>query len=254
MLSSTTDPYYVAKDEVQQAIQKVRGMHGEWKRLLHAENTATSARFQELHSEIAGELRQLEYDLQDIDETIRMVEENRARFQFDDREVGSRKEFVRSSRTIVREIQDSVGGRQAKAKIDSDKRQALGTGTGAGSAASRAAHEEKQAAISRDNQDFLDSQHQDQMQVIRRQDEDLTLLSESAKRLGETAKTINTELQDQEKMLQELDEDIDRETEKLNFVMKRMGRLLKTSDNKQLCLIIGLFVLSVVLVFLVINT
>ena len=33
-----------------------------------------------------------------------------------------------------------------------------------------------------------------------------------------------------------IDKDIDRETEKLNFVMKRVGRLLKTSDSKQLCL------------------
>merc|ERR550525_767208 len=97
-------------------------------------------------------------------------------------------------------------------------------------------------------------QRQEQAQLIAQQDQDLTLLSQSAQRLNETARAINTELQDQQKMLEQLDEDIDKETEKLNFVMKRMGRLLKTSDNKQLCLIIGLFVLAVVLIFLVINT
>jgi len=251
MLPQATDPYYVAKDEVEQAIQKVRGMHDTWKRLLHAENTAKSARFLDLHTQITGELTQLDYDLKDITETIRMVEENRARFQFDDREVGSRKEFVRASRVAVREIQDSVTGRQAMAKIDSDKRLALGTGKG--SAASQANREEQQARIARDNQDFLDNQRQDQTQIIRQQDNDLTLLSQSAQRLGDTARTINAELADQDKMLKELDDDIDRETEKLNFVMKRMGRLLQTSDNKQLCLVIGLFVLAVVLVFLVIN-
>jgi hypothetical protein len=228
-------------------------MHDKWKRLLQTENTAKSAQFQELHSEIAGELTQLDYDLKDITETIRMVEENRARFQFDDREVGNRKAFVRASRVTVREIQDSITGRSATAKIDSDKRLALGTGSNAGSAASRAAREEQQARVARDNQDFLDNQRQDQTQIVRQQDNDLTLLSQSAQRLGETARTINTELRDQERMLQELDDDIDREAEKLNFVMKRMGRLLQTSDNKQLCLIIGLFLLAVGLVFLVIN-
>jgi len=171
----------------------------------------------------------------------------------DDREVGNRKAFVRASRVTVREIQDNITGRSAMAKIDSDKRLALGTGSNAGSAASRAAGEEQKARVARDNQDFLDNQSQDQTQIVRQQDNDLTLLSQSAQRLGETARTINTELRDQERMLQELDDDIDREAEKLNFVMKRMGRLMQTSDNKQLCLIIGLFLLAVGLVFLVIN-
>ena len=59
---------------------------------------------------------------------------------------------------------------------------------------------------------------------------------------------------DHQRMLQELDEDIDKETEKLNFVMKRIGKLLKTSDSKQLMLIVVLFLLMVFLLFLVINT
>merc|ERR1712083_712582 len=115
------------------------------------------------------------------------------------------------------------------------------------------ANHEEHVRIARDNQDFIDHQRQGQQQIIREQDKDLALLSQSAQRLGDTAKTINAELADQDEMLKKLDDDIDRETEKLNFVMKRMGRLLQTSDNKQLCLVIGLFVLAVVLVFLVIN-
>merc|ERR1712217_999576 len=98
-----------------------------------------------------------------------------------------------------------------------------------------------------DNDSFLRNQEQQQMQIIQQQDTALEELSKSAHRLGDTARTINVELQEQQKMLAELDEDIDKETEKLNFVMKRMGRLLKTSDHKQLCLIIGLSILAVVL-------
>lgn len=251
MLSSTTDPYYVAKDEVQSAIKKVQAMHDEWKLLLHSENTSKSARFQQLHSEIAGELRQVDFDLQDITETIRMVEENRAKFRFDDAEVASRKDFVKVSRGTVKDIQDSITGRQALGKIEADKRQALGATSGHAGSAGR---DDRQGRIARDNQQFLERQRQEQSQIIAQQDQDLTLLSQSAQRLGETARTINTELKDQQRMLEELDEDIDKETEKLNFVMKRIGRLLKTSDNKQLCLIIGLFVLLLVLVFLVVNT
>lgn len=249
MVSLATDPYYVAKEEVQLAMKKVQGMHDDWKRLLQSENTAKSSKFQELHSEIAAELRHLDYDLQDITETIRVVEENRAKFKFDDGEIQSRKDFVTSSRAAVKAIQDSVTSRQALGKIDADRRQALGT-----SSSSSRAPDERQAQASRENEAFMERQRQEQAQLIAQQDQDLTLFSQSAQRLRETAQAINVELQDQQKMLEELDDDIDKETEKLNFVMKRIGRLLKTSDNKQLCLIIGLVVLLLVLVFLVINT
>jgi len=247
------DPYYEAKDEVEQAIQKVRGMHDQWKRLLHTENTAKSIHFQELHSGIAGELTQLDGDLTDITETIRMVEENRARFPFDDKEVESRKAFVRAIQGSLRGIQDSITGRQALAKIESDKRLALGIGSGAEHAALRAARDERQALVARENRDFLDNQHQTQTQIIHQQNNDLTLLSQSVQRLGETARTMNTELLDHAEMLKSLEDGIDRGQERLNFVTKRMDRLLHTSDNKQRCLMIGLFVLSVVLLFLVIN-
>lgn len=249
MLSTSSDPYYVAKEEVQAAIGKLRTMHGEWGLFLQSENTAKSQRFQELHAEICGELRQLGFDLQDISATISMVEENRAKFRIDDSEIASRKGFVTSSRNSVREIQDSITGRQAQSKMEADKRQVL-----TNQASSSRAAEERKGRTNRNNQEFLDRQRQEQAQIVAQQDEALTELSASARRLGNTAQTINMELREQQKMLEELDEGIDRETEKLNFVMKRMGRLLKTGDSKQLCLIIGLVVLLVVLIFLVINT
>lgn len=39
-------------------------------------------------------------------------------------------------------------------------------------------------------------------------------------------------------MLSELDENIDRQQEQMNFVMGGLSRLLKTSDHKQLCTVI----------------
>merc|ERR1712135_165010 len=90
-------------------------------------------------------------------------------------------------------------------------------------------------------------QRQEQAQMMANQDEQLTELSKTAARLGDTARVINTELQDQQRMLDELGDDIDKETEKLNFVMKRVGRLIKTSDNKQICIIMALFALACLL-------
>eukprot|EP00437_Effrenium_voratum_P019475 CAMPEP_0181445858 /NCGR_PEP_ID=MMETSP1110-20121109/25804_1 /TAXON_ID=174948 /ORGANISM="Symbiodinium sp., Strain CCMP421" /LENGTH=237 /DNA_ID=CAMNT_0023569915 /DNA_START=55 /DNA_END=765 /DNA_ORIENTATION=+ len=232
---SASDPYYVAKEEVAKAMDKLRGLHQDWKRLLHTEDTARSQRFQQTHEELTGELEQLGLDLDDIHATIGMVEGNRGTFQLTDAELQSRKRFVAESRRTLEEFQKDVRGPQTRAKLESDKKAMLSF-----AASNARSREERQKSAVQDNQAFLDRQRQQQTQLRAEQDQDLEMLSMSAQRLGNTAQIINVELKEQQKMLEELDEDIDREAEKLNFVMKRMGKLLKTSDSKQLCLIIGL--------------
>lgn len=249
MLSPASDPYYEAQDEVKSAIKNMQSMHGNWKRLLDSENTARSQRFQDAHAELAGELQQLDMELQDISATISMVEGNRAAFSgVNDAEVAARKRFVAESRRTVKQYKDEVTGQRTLSKLESDKKSSL-----MGSSAS-ASNSGARQGNSKDNQDFLNNQRETQMQIMATQDEDLTQISASAQRLNNSAQIINTELKEQQKMLEELDDDLDKQTEKLNFVMKRMGKLLKTSDNKQLCLIIGLTCLMVFLIFLIINT
>jgi len=243
MMSGSADPYFIAQEEVRAAVKKVQDMHEEWKTLLQKENTAKSGRFNTLHAEIQGELQHLGYDLQDVTATIEMVEDNRDRFKIDDSEINRRKDFVKSCHQTVKDLRDSVTSRQAQDKIQADQRKA-----------SAGRDEEKSRTAVAENEVFLNRQRQDQAQIVQQQDNELTELSAVAQRLGNTARTINVELQDQQKMLEELDDDIDRETEKLNFVMKKIGRLLKTSDHKQLCVVIALFILMMLLVFMVINT
>mmetsp|Transcript_17562 Transcript_17562/g.45230 ORF Transcript_17562/g.45230 Transcript_17562/m.45230 type:complete len:149 (-) Transcript_17562:81-527(-) len=146
-------------------------------------------------------------------------------------------------------LTESVGGQTARSKIEADKRSLL-TGQGG----SRGVGTPQSSQASRDNNAFLEREQAQQQLIMQRQDETLDQIAASAQRLQGAANAVNQELKEQAEMLKELDEDMEKQTEKLNFVMKRMGRLLKTSNNKELCLIIGLFLLMLVLIFLVINT
>lgn len=248
MLSANADPWDVAKREVASNVKNVEDMHAEWQKLLHTENTASNKRFQYLHAEVVGELTQLGYDLQDCTATIECVERDPSRYNVNTDVIAGRKDFVKKCRTTAAEIKESVD--KAQTKIDADKRQFL---LGKAGASGRGSQDAQNRHI-KENDSFIVSVRQDQERIISQQDEALDELSKSAQRLGHTARTINVELQDQQKMLAELGDDIDKEAEKLNFVMKRMGRLLQTSDKGQLCLIIGLMILAVVLIFLIINT
>lgn len=248
MYSTIEDPFYAAKAEMETYLEAVKKQHSEWASLLSTENTAKSSRFQELHANISGELQQLDFDLQEIKGTIVMVEGHPDKFKFDDREIASRKEFAQSVAGRINAIRDSLTSRQTLEKIERDKNAVV-----ASKAPARKAATDRQVRIQEENQSFLNDQRQEQAQLVRQQDEALTELSRSTQRLGETARVINRELQDQQEMLGRMGEDLDKETEKMNFVMKRMGRLLKTSDNKMLCTIISLIILFCFLLFLLIS-
>mmetsp|Transcript_43807 Transcript_43807/g.93787 ORF Transcript_43807/g.93787 Transcript_43807/m.93787 type:complete len:248 (-) Transcript_43807:239-982(-) len=245
-----TDPYYIAKEEVEGAIRKAQDMHKEWNKLLYSENTARSQRFQQLHSSLVADIEQLDMDVQDLAATIAMVEENPSRFAISSGEIALRKAFVSGSEKAVRSMQDSVRGAAAQSKIDADKRSALLQKDGASGASSS---QDRRAQGSRENDQFLARERQTQQQIVRQQDETLDQIAQSAQRLHGAASTISIELKEQQQMLKDLDNDIDKETEKLNFVMKRIGRLMQTGDSNQICLIIGLTVLMVVLIFFIIN-
>lgn len=55
-------------------------------------------------------------------------------------------------------------------------------------------------------------------------------------------------------MLKKLETDVDRNLDKMNFVMKKLGKLLKTSDSKTLCTVLVLLIILVVLMMLVFYT
>eukprot|EP00971_Amphidinium_carterae_P136380 2702238-Amphidinium_carterae.1 len=58
MQPSSTDPYYVVQEELQQAIGTLRKLHQDWQAQLSGD-TANSKAFQDLHSELSGEICQV---------------------------------------------------------------------------------------------------------------------------------------------------------------------------------------------------
>ena len=93
-----------------------------------------------------------------------------------------------------------------------------------------------------------------QKQQMEEQDQHLDEINDIAKRLKEQGKDINSELDKQGHLIEELDEDMDGTMKKLNFVQAKLGKLLKTNDMGQICTIVVLFLILIVMIFLVIYT
>lgn len=65
--------------------------------------------------------------------------------------------------------------------------------------------------------------------LIKQEDQQLDEISELAIRLHNHASIINVELQDQHVAIEKLNMEVDENIEKMNFVMKKLAKLLKTS-------------------------
>ena len=124
--------------------------------------------------------------------------------------------------------------------------------------------------IERDNTRFVHGQQQMTQEMIGQQDVALDSLGNAVDRLEGMGRTINTELKgiwyiwisiqlllirllslflsEQNRLLDELDGDIDDAGEKMNFVMGKLSKLLKTKDGCQIWTIVILALILIVLV------
>lgn len=102
--------------------------------------------------------------------------------------------------------------------------------------------------------DFV-RQHMNSKQMIQQQDQSLDMLGSSVLRLGEMSMNIHDELKDQNKMLDEMDGDLDKATSNLEIVTKKTQDLIKKSGGcMNFFVIVGLSVVVLVLFFLIIYT
>lgn len=91
-----------------------------------------------------------------------------------------------------------------------------------------------------------------QMQ-LQRQDEGLEMLSQSAERLGKMSMSISEELGQQNKMLDEMDDDLDTAGENLDIVTRKTKDFIeKAGGTKNFLIILGLSVVVFVLILLII--
>uniref|UniRef100_A0A7S2P3Q0 t-SNARE coiled-coil homology domain-containing protein n=1 Tax=Leptocylindrus danicus TaxID=163516 RepID=A0A7S2P3Q0_9STRA len=103
--------------------------------------------------------------------------------------------------------------------------------------------------------DFIQRQIKDQRQQLQKQDEGLEMLSLSATRLGELSMNISTELDAQNKMLNDMENDLSDATDNLDYVTRKTKELIqKSGGKKNFCIILGLIGVIVVLFFLIVYT
>ncbi|CAH0481152.1 unnamed protein product [Peronospora belbahrii] len=102
---------------------------------------------------------------------------------------------------------------------------------------------------------YVADQHRAQQIERQRQDENLDDLHTAVKRLGDISLNISTELETQNKMLDDLSDDTDNAKQALEIVTKQTQELIKQSGGmKSFIVIIVLVLILLLLTYLVIMT
>ena len=239
-LMSASDPYYVVKDELVAKIGSLQTRLESFQDVLYNTNTAANPAFKEQRKQLGRELRGAESQLKDLGLTVEYVVRDRATFaHIDDRELEDRKAFISEAGKKLGAIREAATGDRARRKIQADEKALV---------ASREGNYGARSSVEMANTDYIHGQHARTRQVLQDQDENIDQLGGAVDRIHNMASEIHGELRTQTRLIEDLEADMDETTEKMNFVMGKLAKLLKTKDSCQLWTII---ILTVVLVLLV---
>ncbi|KAF5898542.1 syntaxin-6-like isoform X1 [Clarias magur] len=259
---SMEDPFFVVKGEVQKAVNTAQGLYQRWTELLQDPGSASKEEIDWTTNELRNSLRSIEWDLEDLDETINILAiiymlSNPRKFNLDSMELNKRKAFITNTRQTVKEMKDQMASPMAMSMSDKKNRQTL-MGDGGSRGPIWQPGGDKYMRLDRElqsaNSQFIDEQQTQQQLISEQQDEQLELVSGTIGVLKNMSERIGQELDEQAVMLDDFSHEMDNTQSRLDNVMKKLAKVSHmTSDRRQWCAIgILLAILFVVIILLIV--
>lgn len=247
------DPFFVVKGEVQKAVNAAQSLHQRWSELLQEGGGASKEEMDWTTNELRNSLRSIEWDLEDLDETISIVESNPKKFNLDASELSKRKAFITSTRQTVKDMKEQMSSPGAGA-VDRKNKQALLGDRGAQGPIWQPGPD-KYSRLDRQlqnaNSQFIDEQQTQQQLIAEQQDEQLELVSGTIGVLKNMSERIGMELDEQAVMLDDFGHEMDNTQSRLDNVMKKLAKVSHmTSDRRQWCAIGVLLAILFVVILL----
>ncbi|XP_078138684.1 syntaxin-10 isoform X1 [Centroberyx gerrardi] len=188
---SLEDPFFVVKGEVQKALSRARGLFDRWEELLQEGTQVSRDELDWSANELRNCLRAIDWDLEDLSETISIVESNPGKFRLGENELQERRDFVERTRQSVQEMKEQLSSPTAVAQAEKKNRQALLAPAGQDKSTGLEAH------LVSANSRYIQEQQEQQQLIMQEQDEHLELVSGSIRVLKDMSGRIGDELDEQ---------------------------------------------------------
>jgi syntaxin 6 len=207
-------------------------------------------------TELRNGLRSIEWDLEDLEETIGIVESNQKKFKLDDQEITNRRLFITQTKEEVSGMRENV------IDIKPNKQRSVaslmnpglsfasavsaGTAAVAGGGGSGAKYTRLQNEMDSPNRlvspdmgiSVDDPRHQQQQQqqehlMVGVPQSDLDRIKDSVGNLKNMSRSINRGTEEQAVMLDEMGNDIEVVDSRLDTTLKKMARVLHLKNDRR---------------------
>ncbi|XP_022724226.1 syntaxin-61-like [Durio zibethinus] len=243
-MSKAQDPFYIVKEEIQESIDKLQSSFHQWERF--PPDTGEQVH---LAKELLANCESVQWQVDELDKAISVAARDPSWYGIDEAELVKRRRWTSTARTQVGNVKKAVVAGKENGNCASVMRRELMRLPNL--------HQPDRSNLytAEDNDDFIASESDRQMLLIKQQDEELDELSASVERIGGVGLTIHEELLAQEKIIDELGTEMDSTTNRLDFVQKKVAMIMKKASAKgQIMMILVLLVLFIILFILVFFT
>ncbi|XP_049699751.1 syntaxin-6 [Helicoverpa armigera] len=255
------DPFYVVKDEVFKALNKTRGLYLRWQEISKAPSVPNSPEVEWTSTELRNALRSIEWDLEDLEDTISIVEKNSSKFKIDNKEISERRSFIEATKQEVKVMKSKMSLNRNRDKDSTAREPLLGeespihmnnvwTATPKYSKYSKLANQ----TDSPDRFDYDSDIMSMQDKMLSSQNDQLQVISHSVGSLKTVSKQIGIELDEQAVMLDDLNTELENADSKLDSTLKKVAKVLHMNNDRRQWLAIGILVglLMIILILFVI--
>ncbi|NP_001108474.1 syntaxin 6 [Bombyx mori] len=256
------DPFYVVKDEVFKALNKTRGLYLRWQEICKTPIIASSPEVEWTSTELKNALRSIEWDLEDLEDTINIVEKNSSKFKIDNKEICDRRTFIEATKQEVKNMKSKMSLNRNRDNDGTAREPLLGDDSpmnfGNNWTSTPKYTKYSKLANQTDSPNRFDIYDNDilsmQDKLLGNQNEQLQVISETVGSLKTVSKQIGLELDEQAVMLDDLNTDLENTDSKLDSTLKKVAKLLHMNNDRRqwfaIMILVGLIFL-VLLLFII---
>ncbi|TEB20621.1 snare protein TLG1/Syntaxin [Coprinellus micaceus] len=233
------DPYHAVQQEIQTSLQTASQLQSSYLRIRNMAKE-DSEELMWARNELKATLAALEADLEDLEESVKIVESTDARmFGLDDGEVANRRRYV----THVRREIESMRAEVNSSSSSSTPMPPAGSSTPTRGATSpfrdQYQEEDEQASWAREEQQMM----------MREQDQAIDSIAGTLNTIQQQASLMGQEINVHNEMLDDLERNVDRTDDKVSDGMRRLRKFLRDSEEKGSgwCIVILMVVLMALL-------
>ncbi|PIL23550.1 hypothetical protein GSI_14863 [Ganoderma sinense ZZ0214-1] len=228
----STDPYHAVQQEIQASLQTAGTLRASFLRI-RSTAREDSEELIWARNELKATLAALEADLEDLEESVNVVESTGARlFGLEETEVIERRRYVSHVRQEIENMRAEVeGGRRS--------RPASVLGPTSRPAEPGPEYEDSQAEWAR----------QEQQLMIRQQDETIDTIAGTLNTIHEQAGLMGREIIEHNEMLEDLERGVDNSDAKLSTAMSKMRKFIRQTEETKSgwCIVFLIIVLMALL-------